>query len=123
MVWAGADFRKQEAIDTYNRHMGGVDVFDQLAYGYRLPRQSKKNTILEIAVSNAFILMAEWRALAENEGKLPRVQSYAQAEFRENLVRQLLQSEQVWILPPPPPSQREEDPPDKALMLKHGMFM
>ena len=95
-VWQEQNFRKPEAIDAYNRHMGGVDVFDQLASGYRLLRRSKKYTkvlfydILEIAVINAFILMAEWRAVAENEGRLPRVRSYAQAEFRENLVRQLL---------------------------------
>ena len=60
MLWAGAEFRKPEAIDAYNRHMGGVDLFDQVASGYRLPRQSKKYTkvifydMLEIAVINAF---------------------------------------------------------------------
>ena len=37
-TWQEKYLRKLQAIDCYNQHMGGVDVFDQLASGYRLLR-------------------------------------------------------------------------------------
>ena len=91
--WKDCHFRQPEAISCYNKFMCGVDIFDQLASGYRLLRRSKKFTkslfydMLEIAVINSFKLMQEWRKI--HPGVIQRRRRYAQSDFRKNLIRQL----------------------------------
>ena len=92
-TWQEKYLHKPQAMDCSNQHMGGVDVFNQLASGNRLLRRSKKFTkvlfydMLEISVINSFTLMQEWRTA--NPGVIRRRKRYAQSSFRENLVRQL----------------------------------
>ena len=91
--WVDRDFPKPAAVDFYNRNMGGVDVFDQLASSYRLLRRSKKFTkilfadMLEISVINSYKLFQAYRS--SHPDVLQRQQRYSQCEFRENLIRQL----------------------------------
>lgn len=96
-------FRKPIAVESYNTHMGGVDIFDQLASSYRLLRRSKKFTktifydLVEIATVNSFKLMVKW--MVEHPGAIQRGRSFTQYQFRENLICQLSGIEQ------------DEDPP------------
>ena len=92
-AWQQQLFPKPAAVDCYNRYMGGVDVFDQLASTHRLLRRAKKFTkvifydIVEIAIINAFKLMGAW--MEQHPGVIVRGGRYSQSEFCENLVRQL----------------------------------
>ena len=92
-AWQQQLFPKPAAVDCYNRYMGGVDVFDQLASTHRLLRRAKKFTkvifydIVEIAIINAFKLMGAW--MEQHPEVIVRGGRYSQSEFRENLVRQL----------------------------------
>ena len=91
--WVDKDFPKPTAITYYNQHMGGVDVFDQLASSYRLLRRSKKFTkvlfadMMEIAIINSFKLFQAYRK--EHPDQLPRPRTYSQYKYRENLIRAL----------------------------------
>ena len=86
--------RKPVAIKHYNANMGGVDIFDQLASSYHILRRSKKFNkvifydLLEIATINSYKLFAAWREA--NPGAIKRPVRYLQYEFREQLVRQLV---------------------------------
>ena len=54
-------FRRPATIDSQNKFMGGVNVFDQLAPSYRILRRSKKFTnvivyyLVEVATIYAFL--------------------------------------------------------------------
>ena len=91
--WQQQSVSRPKAVADYNRSMGGVDQFDQLASSYRLLRRSKKSwrvifcDLLEICVINSFTLMMEYKSA--HPDKLPRPRHYAQESFRMNLVKQL----------------------------------
>ena len=92
-AWVEEPIRRPKTIGDYNRFMGGVDAFDQLASTYRLLRCSKKSwkcmfyDLVEVATINSYILMQEYRK--EFPDAMPRPTSYSQSEYRANLARQL----------------------------------
>ena len=109
-------FVKPAAIDTYNRFMGGVDVFDQLASTYRILRKSKKFTkvifydLLGIGTINALKLMCVW--MDAHPGVIVRRRSYNQCEFRENLILQLAG---IGLHGNPPPAKRRRESSRKVV--------
>ena len=84
--------RRQKSIDDYNRLMGGVDAFGQLASTCRLLRRSKKSwkcmfyDLVEVAAINSYLLMQEYRQ--EFPDSMPQPTSYSQSEYRANRASQ-----------------------------------
>ena len=114
-------FRRPAAIDTYNKFIDSVDVFDQLASSYRILRHSKKFTkvifydLVEVATINAFKLMCAW--MAEHPDDIIRGRSYCQYDFRLNLGQQLVS---IGLHEEPPLAKRRRYKEDDAdLYTKH----
>ena len=92
-IWIEEPIRRPKAIADYNKFMGGVDAFDQLASTYRLLRRSKKSwkcmfyDLIEVATINSYLLMQEYKK--EYPDAMLRPASYSQSEYRASLARQL----------------------------------
>lgn len=80
---------KPGVVDLYNKHMGGVDLADQLRSYYSVARSSKKWYryifwyLIDISVCNAFILF-NYHQQERGKGKVKQI------DFRTSLAKQLL---------------------------------
>lgn len=80
---------KPAVVDLYNKHMGGVDLADQLRNYYSMGRSSSKWYrylfwfLFDISICNSFILYNHYRR-EHGEGKVKQV------NFRMNLAKQLI---------------------------------
>ena len=87
--------RQPTLVSDYNTYMGGVDKSDQLINRYNVLRKTKKwwKTLffhcLDIARVNAFILFQEYRKKHCDVEELKRSRRYGQADFTEELAREL----------------------------------
>ena len=85
---------KPLAVEDYNHHMGGVEVFDQLVATYRILRKTRKwwktlfFDLVDVAVVNSFLLYRSWGAQYAEFLQIPSNLSHL--EFRECLIRDLV---------------------------------
>ena len=92
--WERVTVRRPMAIREYNKHMGGVDLSDQLTSKYGVLQKVNRwwKTLflhmIDIAVVNSYIM---FNAIRKNYGnnELKRMKSYDQLTFREELVKEL----------------------------------
>ena len=84
------EIQRPQLVEQYNGHMGGVDLNDQIRETYGLGYHNKKwwvtmfNTLLNIAVTNAFILYRE-----SSTRPTPNTR-YRHIDFRRELAQQLI---------------------------------
>ena len=83
------DVSKPAVVDKYNKHMGGVDLADQLRQYYSIGRSSFKWYryifwfLMDISICNSFLLYNSYN-LEQGKGKVP------QLSFRLKLAKQLI---------------------------------
>ena len=88
------------AIHEYNQFMNGVDRSDQMLAYYSVKRKCYKwwktlfFHLVDIAVVNSFLLFQNYRIQQPDVEGLRRSASYAVIDFREALVRQILDWEE-----------------------------
>jgi hypothetical protein len=88
------------AIHEYNQYMNGVDRSDQMLACHNVSKKCRRwwktlfFHLIDIAVVNSFILFQRYRAENPDVEALSRSNRYAILDFREALVRQILQFEE-----------------------------
>lgn len=98
--WEKVDVQKPKLIESYNAYMNGVDRSDQFLAKNNLLRKCLRwwKTLffhmIDIAAVNSFILFQEYRKSHPDIQALQRPASFALLDFREELVRNLLELEE-----------------------------
>ncbi|XP_048575717.1 piggyBac transposable element-derived protein 4-like [Nematostella vectensis] len=111
--WTNIEVRQPMAINNYNSYMNGVDRSDQLMTKNNALSKCRRwwkvlfFHMIDIAVVNSYILFQLHRAQNPDNTALYRPKKYSVAEFREELVRQLVGLEEFG----PPPAHK---PPTRA---------
>ena len=88
------------AIHEYNQYMNGVDRSDQMLAYYSVKRKCYKwwktlfFHLIDIAVVNSFLLFQNFRSQKPDVEGLRRTATYSIIDFREALVRQILDWEE-----------------------------
>ena len=98
--WSNLEVKQPSVIETYNKYMNGVDKSDQILSSNNLLRKCVRwwKTLffhmIDIATVNSFILFQAHRKQFPNQLSLQRPSCYSLLEFREELVREILQLEE-----------------------------
>ena len=115
--WAEKRVHQPKTIAMYNQYMNAVDRSDQLLTGNNVLRKCMRwwkvlfYHLIDIAVVNSYILFKEHQALFPDVQELHRVSGYSQADFREEIIRQLCDFP-LYGDPPVSSASRSGPPPD-----------
>ena len=111
---------KPQAIEQYNKYMGGVDKLDQYLSYYNFNRRTKKwwrkafLSLLDISITNAYILYSH----SVQEGRKMTL-----IQFRIQLAKELLMETSQTVLPPSSSRirtfQQSSLPPSACLTERH----
>ena len=117
-VWRTKVVSQPKTISNYNKYMNGVDRSDQMLATNNVSRKSMKwwktlfFHLIDIAVVNGFILFKEHQAKNPDNKALHRTAQYSQADFREEIVRQLCDLPE-YDVPPVNTTVKRVPPPDE----------
>ncbi|XP_020909061.1 piggyBac transposable element-derived protein 4-like [Exaiptasia diaphana] len=113
--WNNIRVKQPQVIHSYNQYMNGVDRSDQLLAKNNALRKCMRwwKTLffhmIDIAIVNSYILFEIHRAEHQDNDLLKRPKKYSVAEFREELVRQLVGLEEFGDPPlSKPPTKQPE---------------
>jgi len=117
-VWSTKVVSQPKTISNYNKYMNGVDRSDQILATNNVSRKCMKwwktlfFHLIDIAVVNSFILFKEHQAKNPDDEALRRRADYSQADFREEIVRQLCNLSE-YDVPPGYTTKRPAPRPDE----------
>ena len=116
--WKTITVRKPYHIERYNNFMNGVDKSDQILAKYNLLRKCVRwwKTIffhlIYIATVNSFILFKSFSEQNPDNEQLQRKKKHSFLEFREELIRNLIDldqyAERPLFRPRPPPQDKSQ---------------
>ena len=107
------ELNQPKVVSDYNRAMGGVDTFDQMAETYRTLRRTRKTwksmlyDMVDIAAVISYRMFGIW--LTAHQGNTTRLACNPHNSFQEYLIRQL---PGIAVHEPPPKRSFREAPED-----------
>ena len=104
-VWNNNEVTQPQVFQTYNRYMNAVDRGDQIATTHNIRCKCMRwwktlfFHLVDMAIINSFILFREQQQRFPENDALKRPQSFSQANFHEELVRDICNFPKVDVPP------------------------